>query len=88
MHSIEKARAFYGGILGCREGRSTDIWCDFDMFGHQVVAHKVSDTYRADSGKSNPVDGHNVPVPHFGIVMEWNAFHKLAERVKKAKIKL
>ena len=87
-NSIPKARAFYGGVLGCKEGRSTDIWCDFNFFGHQVVAHKVSDTYRGDSKEmKNPVDGHGVPVPHFGIVMEWNAFNRLVERIKKAKVK-
>ena len=78
-NSISEARAFYGGILGCKEGRSTDIWCDFNFFGHQVVAHKVSDSYRGDANPmGNPVDGHGVPVPHFGLVMEWNQFSKLA----------
>ena len=75
-------------MLGCKEGRSTDIWCDFNFFGHQVVAHKVSDSYRGDANPmGNPVDGHGVPVPHFGMVMEWNQFSKLADKVKKAGIK-
>merc|ERR1712228_863270 len=87
-HSIAKARAFYGGVLGCKEGRSTDIWCDFNFFGHQVVAHKVSDSYRGDANPmGNPVDGHGVPVPHFGQVLQWNQFSQLVERVKKAGIK-
>ena len=83
---METSRAFYGDILGCKEGRSSETWIDFDLFGHQIVAHKVSDTHRSD-GPTNPVDGQNVPVPHFGVVMEWNKFHTLAERVKEKGVK-
>ena len=84
VDDLEAARRFYGEVLGCSEGRSSDRWIDFDLFGHQIVAH-LSDLSRPASG--NPVDGHYVPVPHFGVVLppaEWNAF---AERVKAAGVK-
>ena len=86
VNSLENSRAFYGGVLGCKEGRSSDKWIDFDLYGHQIVTHKVSDTYRAD-GPTNPVDGQNVPVPHFGVVLEWDTFHELADKVKKSDVK-
>ena len=79
VDDLAAARRFYGEVLGCPEGRSSDRWIDFDLFGHQIVAH-LSDTPRPASG--NPVDGHDVPVPHFGVVLapkQWNA---LAERLK------
>ena len=64
------------------------MWCDFDFFGHQVVSHFHSKDYRGDANwKKNSVDGQGVPVPHFGMVMEWNAFNKLAAKLKKAKVK-
>ena len=82
VDDLDAARHFYGTVLGCPEGRSSDEWIDFDLFGHQIVAH-LSDEPRP--GKSaNAVDGHDVPVPHFGVVLkpvDWNA---LAERVKAA----
>ena len=83
VDDLEEARRFYGGVLGCPEGRSSHHWIDFDLFGHQIVAH-LSDQQRPTTG--NPVDGHDVPVPHFGVVLppaEWSA---LAERVKSAGI--
>ena len=86
VNSLQTSRAFYGGILGCTEGRSSEKWVDFDLFGHQIVAHCVGPDHRSD-GPSNPVDGKNVPVPHFGVVMEWKAFHSLAKRVKDAGVK-
>ena len=74
--------------MGCKEGRSTDKWCDFNFYGHQVVAHKVSDSYRGDANPmGNPVDGHGVPVPHFGLVLAWNDFDKLVNKIKKSNIK-
>ncbi len=81
VDDLAKARAFYGGTLGCPEGRSSAQWIDFDLFGHQIVAH-LSDTHLPRS--HNPVDGHDVPVPHFGVVLDWDAFHALAERVRRA----
>ena len=68
VHDLEAARAFYGGLLGCREGRSANEWVDFDFFGHQIVAHL--DSQMEPRRHSNPVDGHDVPVPHFGAVLD------------------
>jgi extradiol dioxygenase family protein len=81
---LAAARAFYGGVMGCPEGRSSDEWIDFDFFGHQIVAH-LSPARAKDH--HNPVDGHDVPVPHFGIVLDWDDFNGLAERVKQAGVK-
>ena len=81
VDDLVRARAFYGGLLGCPEGRSSDEWIDFDFFGHQIVAHLAPP--RADAGAHhNPVDGHDVPVPHFGVVLDWDAFHALAQRLR------
>ena len=82
VHDLAAARAFYGGLLGCPEGRSSDEWVDFDFFGHQIVAHLVPRSSTAEA--SNPVDGHDVPVPHFGAVLEMAAWQDLAERLKAA----
>ena len=82
---LEAARAFYTGILGCPEGRSAERWIDFDLFGHQIVAHLVPHT--KSNTDSNPVDGHNVPVPHFGVVLTMAQFDALAARVQAANIK-
>lgn len=84
VHDLAAARAFYGGTLGCPEGRSADQWIDFDLFGHQIVAH-LDPSARAAS-IANPVDGHDVPVPHFGVVLTMDAWQVLADRVKAAGI--
>ena len=81
VHDLEAARAFYGGLLGCPEGRSADEWIDFDFFGHQIVAHL--DPEMAPRAHSNSVDGHDVPVPHFGAVLEMEAWKALADRLKE-----
>ena len=80
VNDLAAAREFYGGLLGCAEGRSSDQWIDFDFYGHQVVAHLAPD----ELGKSatNPVVGHAVPVRHFGAVLEWQAWHELADRLR------
>lgn len=84
VHDLAAARAFYGGLLGCPEGRSSDRWIDYDFFGHQVVAHMVDDI-EPDSGvDSNAVDGHDVPVPHFGVVLPWDQWQDLADRLHAA----
>lgn len=83
VHDLAQARSFYGELLGCPEGRSSDTWIDFDLYGHQIVAHYSSDATAAGACE-NPVDGHNVPVPHFGVVLEWNAWQELAEKMKAA----
>ena len=79
VRDIAEARAFYGERLGCREGRSAEEWVDFDFFGHQLVAHRVADA-GGDAG-GNPVDGHHVPVPHFGVVLEMGDWRALAARL-------
>ncbi len=84
VHDLAAARAFYGGVLGCREGRSSEQWIDFDLFGHQIVAHLAASTSPA---AHNPVDGHDVPVPHFGVVLPWEAFDALAERIDAAGVR-
>ena len=80
--SLEKARAFYGGLLGCREGRSAPDWVDFDFYGHQIVAHLAPD--EAGHRSTNAVDGDNVPVRHFGAILPMDEWHKLAARLKTA----
>jgi extradiol dioxygenase family protein len=80
VHDLDAARAFYGGLLGCREGRSAEDWIDFDFFGHQIVAHL--DPAMVPRRASNPVDGHDVPVPHFGAVLGMAAWESLAERLR------
>jgi uncharacterized protein len=82
VHDLDAARAFYGGVLGCGEGRSSDLWIDFDLFGHQIVAHLAPDAPALSH--HNPVDGHNVPVPHFGIVLTLDQWHALADRLRAA----
>ena len=85
---VEEARRFYGGVLGCLEGRSDARWVDFDFFGHQLVAHQAEATGPDTQSPKhhNPVDGHSVPVPHFAVVLPWETWHELAERVRAAGI--
>jgi extradiol dioxygenase family protein len=81
VDNLDAARSFYGGTLGCPEGRSSEQWIDFDFFGHQIVAHLKPRA--ATSGEHhNPVDGHDVPVPHFGVVLTMDRWEALAERLK------
>jgi extradiol dioxygenase family protein len=83
VHDIATARAFYGGLLGCPEGRSAERWVDFDLYGHQLVVHRVDGTAPRGAG-GNAVDGHEVPVPHFGVVLEMDDWHALADRLRGA----
>ena len=85
VHDLAAARAFYGGLLGCPEGRSSDRWVDFDLFGHQIVAHLDAGFTRPPE-VSNPVDGHEVPVPHFGVVLSLDEFESLAARLQAAEV--
>lgn len=88
VHELAAAREFYGGLLGCPEGRSAPQWVDFDFFGHQLVAHlDVAMRARPDAQAYNPVDGHDVPVPHFGMVLEWHDWHRLADRLRAAGVR-
>ena len=82
VDDLEAARAFYGGLLGCPEGRSSDRWIDFDLRGHQIVAHLAPEAVRARA--SNAVDGEAVPVPHFGLVLGMDDWRGLAERLEAA----
>ena len=80
VNDLDAARDFYGGVLGCAEGRSSDRWRDFDLYGHQIVAHL------ADAGagvkSENHVDADHVPVPHFGIVMKMDDWKDLADKLR------
>ncbi len=82
VHDLALARAFYGGLLGCREGRSSEQWVDFDFYGHQVVAHLSPD--ETGMSRANQVDGHDVPVRHFGVILPWEEWQALAERLRGA----
>ncbi len=82
VHDLDEARSFYGGLLGCAEGRSSDTWVDFDLHGHQFVAHL--DASHEASRRSNPVDGDDVPVPHFGVILDPRAWRSLADRLTAA----
>ena len=80
VDDLEKTREFYINILGCREGRSSDRWIDFDMYGHQVVAHLID---KVEKVQTNPVDGDDVPASHFGVILELDDWEALADRLKK-----
>ncbi|HET7400840.1 MAG TPA: VOC family protein [Usitatibacter sp.] len=82
VHDLEAARAFYGGLLGCPEGRSSRTWVDFDFYGHQVVAHLAPE--EAGHRNTSAVDGQAVPVRHFGAILSMEQWHRLAERLKAA----
>ena len=82
VNDLATARRFYGDFLGCAEGRSSDAWVDFDFYGHQIVAHKVDGSAMSDA--TSLVDGENVPVRHFGAVLDMPAWHALAARLEAA----
>lgn len=82
VHDLAEARRFYGELLGCAEGRSSDEWVDFDFHGHQIVAHLAPE--EAGHRQSNAVDGEQVPVRHFGVILDLDAWKALAERLKAA----
>ncbi len=82
VRDLAEARAFYGGLLGCPEGRSSDQWVDFDFYGHQIVTHLAPDDLRG--GATNAVDGHDVPVRHFGAILQPAVWDALAERLTAA----
>ena len=82
VRDLDEARAFYGGLLGCAEGRSSSEWVDFDFHGHQIVAHLSPDAAQANA--TNPVDGEDVPVRHFGLILDLEAWQALAARLEAA----
>jgi extradiol dioxygenase family protein len=82
VHDLAAARHFYGEVFGCAEGRSSAQWVDFDFFGHQLVIHEHPKTDSQQAAGTNPVDGHDVPVPHFGVVLDWPVWEALAERLR------
>jgi len=84
VHNLDEARKFYGEVLECEEGRSSSVWIDFNLFGHQIVAHLAEN---AGIVHRNEVDSHSVPVPHFGIVLTMDEFDKFAEKLKGKGIK-
>lgn len=85
VRDLAEARAFYGDLLGCPEGRSSDEWIDFDFRGHQIVAHLAPDEIGHRS--TNPVDGEDVPVRHFGVILTLPEWHDLAGKLKAAGVK-
>ncbi|HEX4303525.1 MAG TPA: VOC family protein [Rhizomicrobium sp.] len=84
VRDLGEARAFYGNLLGCPEGRSNDDWVDFDFFGHQIVAHLSADS--SDDKAHNQVDGEEVPVRHFGVILSMTDWRKLAQRLSHDKV--
>ncbi|AYN97112.1 glyoxalase [Pseudomonas sp. LTJR-52] len=86
VYDLAAARHFYGDVFGCPEGRSSEQWVDFDFFGHQLVIHEHPRTAAQEHAHTNPVDGHNVPVPHFGVVLGWAEWEALADRLKAREI--
>lgn len=82
VENIEKCRAFYKDVIGCEEGRSSDKWVDFNFYGHQLVIHEAPISKK----ESNPVDGHDVPIPHFGVVLDWADWERLANHLKTKNI--
>lgn len=87
VHDLEKARRFYRETLGCEEGRSSDHWVDFNFFGHQLVIHLKESPENDGAGKgSNPVDGKEVPIPHFGVVLQWDVFQEFSKELQNKNI--
>ena len=84
VDDLDAARRFYGGLLGCPEGRSAADWVDFDFYGHQIVAHLLP---QADATQTNQVDGDAVPLRHFGVVLAMSEWRQVAARLKAAKVR-
>ena len=86
VYDLALARRFYHEVFGLEEGRSSTHWVDFDFFGHQLVLHQHSEANHQHKAASNVVDGHDVPVPHFGVVLDWEQWEQLAQRLKQRNI--
>ena len=87
VNNLSKCRDFYKNVLGCIEGRSSDHWIDFDFFGHQLVIHFKEKLTKELDKNTNIVDGKDVPVPHFGVVLEWQKFQQLSNKLSHQNIK-
>ncbi len=85
VNDLEQARTFYRDVLGCEEGRSSDHWVDFNFFGHQLVIH-YKEPSEEITAASNPVDGKDVPIPHFGVVLDWDTFQKFSDELENKQI--
>ncbi|MFR0693082.1 VOC family protein [Enterobacterales bacterium AE_CKDN230030158-1A_HGKHYDSX7] len=83
VYDLALARHFYGEVFGLAEGRSSAQWVDFDFFGHQLVIHEHPRTASQEAAHTNSVDGHDVPVPHFGVVLPWEDWERLAQRLRE-----
>jgi hypothetical protein len=81
---LDTARSFYGELLGCQEGRSTDTWVDFNFFGNQLSLHLGEVVKRSKT--TSKVDDISVPIPHFGCILDWDSFHDLSDKLKSAEI--
>lgn len=87
VYDLEESRKFYREVLGCDEGRSSEQWTDFDLFGHQFVIHLKPRPAEKEPAYHNPVDGHEVPVPHFGVVLEWEQWQAFKTRLIDHQVK-
>lgn len=84
VNDLEKTRSFYGELLGARVGREAERWIDFDFFGHQISAHVVDDRIAEDP--TNAVDGDQVPSRHFGVILDWESWQELADKLRRAEV--
>jgi extradiol dioxygenase family protein len=86
VFDLHEARLFYTEVLGCTEGRTSEHWADFNLYGHQFVVHLKPKLGEHTPHHSNPVDGHDVPVPHYGVVLEWDEWQKLEKRLREHQV--
>jgi len=87
VYDLEESRRFYREVLGCSEGRSSDSWTDFNLYGHQFVIHLKPGPVDNIALHFNPVDGHDVPVPHYGVVLDWDDWQALEKRLTAKSVK-
>lgn len=86
VKNLVESRNFYRNILGCEEGRSSDHWVDFNFFGHQLVIHQKTEYFNSTEHFANKVDNHDVPIPHFGVVLEWEDFYLFSKKLEDLNI--